>query len=164
MNKNLATQIAFKLTDKKQKEVDRLNNETKKYLTDMYLATIPKEITNAFKKNSEYFNTSNTVRLDGNGFRWENFTLLQYCICNSNNNCFLKVDPVVYAKVKELNNKYQDAKNKLNSLRSEIETALNGLKTFSQIQKHLPEAIPYLPKSTTMELMVNFEVLRKNIA
>lgn len=163
MSQELARQISYRMTEKKTKEVEKLYLDLRKYVTDEYNAITPKAVKMMFKKHPEWLYTTNTVKLEGCGFRYEYVTTITKVIANKQSDAFMPVNKEVYGEALKLLNKHAEAKKAVESLQAEIRTALNGLKTFTQIQKHLPEAVKYLPKSTSMKLMVNFDTLREKI-
>jgi hypothetical protein len=162
ISKATAEKIALKLTEKKSELVAKLKLEYRQYITDCYNKQIPAEIKEAFEKYPQYFRINSSITFSGHGFQWESVTPTERTVSNESYNAVLNIEK--YAdKAKKLQNKFLDASKELDELKHEIQTALYGLKTFAQIEKNLPEAIPYLPKSTSLSLMVDLNSLRSKI-
>ena len=163
ISKLSAQEIAKKLTEKKQEQVKKLETDYQQYITECYLKQTPKEVTECFAKFPKWFEETSYVEFNGNGFNYERVAATERVIKNASYQANLEMTDKIAAKAKQLQNKWQNAQKELNKLRLDIETALCGLKTFTQIEKNLPEAVPYLPKSTSVELMANLDTLRSQI-
>lgn len=163
ISKSLAQSIARKLTEEKQKQVKSIQTDFRQYITDCYNAQIPKEVSEIAKKHPEWFNSRGVITFSGHGFSYTNVTSIGNVLSNANYNAVLYLNDKIATKAKKLQNKYLDADKKLGELQTKIEVTLIGLGSFKKIQEHLPEAVPFLPKSTSVELMVNFDVLRADI-
>lgn len=163
MTKDVAHQIAIKLTEEKAKSVEQLHLDYKEYITQAYISQTPESVLEAFKQHPDWFYTRSGIEFSGNGFRWENVASTQIIICNGGTSANLTLTDTIAKKAMKLKTKWEDEYKKLKDLKSKIEVALFGLRTYAQIEKNLPEAVPYLPKQTSMELMVNFDTLRKEI-
>lgn len=163
MSKDVAHQIAIKLTEKKQKAVDKLKKEYELFVTNEYWKQTPRSVKLAFKKFPEYFRTDSSVVLNGHGFNWEYVSTTKRVIEKKDGRSFLTLTPELSSECMKLMRAWQKEQEAIKLLKGEIETALFGLRSVTQIQKHLPEAIPYLPKETSMELMINLDDLRTKI-
>lgn len=163
MTKDVAHQIAIKLTEEKAKSVEQLHLDYKEYITQAYISQIPESVLEAFKQHPDWFYTPSAIQFNGNGFNWENVYATTPIICNGGTSANLTLTEAIAKKAMKLKNKWMDENKKLKDLNCKIEVALFGLRTYAQIEKNLPEAVPYLPKQTSMELMVNFDTLRKEI-
>jgi len=163
ISKTTAQAIAKKLTVTKQEQVNALGLYYRQYVKDSYLKQVPKEVSECYQKHKEWFYTTSYVRFEGKGFRYESVAIDENVIANKNSTAYLDLTDTIATKAKKLQNKWLEAQKELNKLQLDIEAALYGLKTFAQIEKNLPEAVPYLPKSTSLELMVNLDTLRSQI-
>ena len=122
------------------------------------------DIIDALKKYPEWIAITNTIRFSGFGISIEQVNTKMPVINNTTNYyAILEIDSVLANKIIKIRDKYIDAERKYKALRDKIEIALNSLRTFAQVEKHLPEALPFLPKSSSMELVVNFDKLREEI-
>ena len=164
INQSMAKEVAIKMTEKKSKEVQNLKLEYYQFIHDEYVKKTPKPIIDALKKYPEWIATTNSIRFSGFGISIESLNTKTPVINNTTNYyAILEIDSVLANKIIKIRDKYIDAERKYKALRDKIETALNGLRTFAQVEKHLPEALPFLPKSSSMELVVNFDKLREEI-
>ena len=164
MTKELAKQIARKLTVKKIEVSNQIFIDYRQAVTDAYIKQTPKEVAETFKKHPDWFYTRSGISFSGHGFRWETVTATEQVICNSRSDANLNLDDKLAAKLTNLKRKNENAVAAYNALVDEIETALFNLRTFANVEKNFPEAIPFLPASTSTALMVNFDALRKKIA
>lgn len=170
MSRALANEIARRLTEKKQKSVDKLLAEYQKYVFELYEAAIPKEIKKALQLYPHYFRSySGSIRLYGHGFSDERVSIFKIApkdrvLDNKDGNAYLEMDAAMAFGIRQKKKEYEDAKKPVDTLFTEIETALIGLGSFAKIQKHLPAAVPFLPKSTSVELMVNLDDLNAKLA
>jgi len=163
ISKQIASQIAEKMTQTSLKNVAALKKEFQEAVLVAYEEQIPAEVKSCFKKNYEWFYATNSIKLEGHGFSWEYVTTPKATICNSNSSAILKLTAKIADPLKKLQNKWQDAKKKHETLERETEQALLTCGTHARIKENLPEAIPFLPPPLSNALVVNFDSLRKRI-
>ena len=164
INQSMAKEVAIKMTEKKAREVKDLQLEYFQFVHDEYVKKTPKAVIEALKKYPEWIAITNTIRFSGFGISIESVNTKTPVINNTTNYyAILEIDSVLANKIIKIRDKYIDTERRYKALRDKIETALNGLRTFAQVEKHLPEALPFLPKSSSMELVVNFDKLREEI-
>ena len=166
INQTMAKEVAILMTEKMALETKAAFKEYQDFVHDEYIKQVPLEINETFNKHPDFFQTTCTVAFVGAGFLKDNsYINLTKSVIKNGNGYYanLEADNKLAVKIKGLQNKYHAAQQKHKNLKAKIETALNGLRTFAQVEKHLPEALPFLPKSSSMELVVNFDKLREEI-
>lgn len=163
LSKQIAGQIAEKMTQQSLKNVGGLKKDFQDAVLEAYESQIPDDVRVCFKKHYEWFYTTSSVKLEGYGFSWEYVSVGKAVICNANSNANLKLTSKIAEGLKKLQNKWQDAKEKHDLLLSETEQALLTCGTHARIRENLPEATPFLPPPLSNALVVNFDSLRKNL-
>lgn len=144
-----AESVAIQLVEKIQKEINKEQKDQQEYITEIYKATIPKEILKVFTKYNEWMLTSNDVYVRGVG--------LKNNVCQSlteylPKNCGRYSSPAV-----DLTNEqadiYVNRKNKIDSLvskkqntREEIYNLLLSFTTWKKALAAMPELKPYAPQ------------------
>ena len=164
INQTMAKEVAIKMTENLFSEIKVAYKEYQDFVYDEYVKQVPLVIIETFRKHPEFFKTTNTISLNGAGFSTEHITLAKAVVKSTfGGYATFNMDNKLSVRMKKYQDKYNTAQAKYKSLKDKIETALNGLRTFAQVEKHLPEALPFLPKSSSMELVVNFDKLREEI-
>lgn len=160
ITKTQAQEIAVKLTTNQQKEYDKARKETQTFFTEKYLATIPEEVKNLFEKYPSYFVSRKEFQLQGNGFNWQYVNALKEVPYS---NRTYSPEPKEAEKLLKLLNIEDEKRIELIKLRSEIEIALNSLRTFKRINESFPEASKYLQIKTSTALAVNLSEIREKL-
>lgn len=163
ISKELAKQVAVKLTEKSRLAAEVLNKEYREIATAMYEDQTPKEVKECFKKNSEWFYTRNYLTFDGHGFRWENVTTIRPIICNSGSNATLALNVKTSQLLSAAKKKWEKAVDDHQQLQRETETALLNLGTHAMIKENFPLAAPMLPPPMSNALVCNFDSLTKRL-
>jgi hypothetical protein len=166
ISKQLAKEIAAKLTVKARNVAEEAFKKRSDYVHGVCLKKTPRAIINAFKNHREYFGTCTSVLVEGNGFKWQYVQLVKPAFLISPSSDTLRLDlsgKKVCEEFTALHRAWVKADEEYKKLFSEVETALLGLKTHSAIEKHFPEAKPYLPKQQCMALQINLEPLRAKL-
>jgi len=153
ITKAIATEVAVKLTAKKQEEIKNLDLKLREQFEIVYLKSLPKEVVLAFENAPNYFNTSNSVQISGNGFNWQSlgFTKKMPVL----RNCSHQLSDKEASDFLKKYNTIEDKKSKCRDLIYEIETALFSLRSYKKIGEQFPEAIPFLPEKITSALAIN---------
>lgn len=160
ITKTQAGEIAVKLTANQQKEYDKARKETQTFFTEKYLATVPEEVKTLFEKYPSYFDSRKEFQLQGNGFNWQYVNTLKEVPCSK---ITYSPEPKEAEKLLKLLNIEDVKRNELKKLRSEIEVALNSLRTFKRINESFPEASKYLSIKTSTALVVNLSEIREKL-
>lgn len=162
---SLADQIAKALTAKNKEHVKKLDIEFKELVTDLYLAQVPAKVSALLKIHPEWFDYTNTIIYSGNGNSHTQTNILKKVVKNGNQSWCgtLNLNPESGPLVADSKYKAEKAEEDFKKLFLEIRTALVGLRTFAQVEKTFPEAVPFLPTSTSTALMVNLDQLRAKL-
>lgn len=160
ITKAIANEVAIKLTEKKQKEIKKLNSELNAIFYDMVVSKIPKEVLDAYKNHKEYFNRRSDMQMIGQGWNWRYISF--GCELPYNKTVFEpnSKQSDILVKLKNTIEEKTDARNKLIS---EIEVALFSLRTYKRVEESFPEATPFLPEKITNVLAVNISDIRQKI-
>lgn len=165
ISKELASQIAYKLTEKSRLAADKLHSELREQITELYEEQTPSEVKTVYKKHPEWFYTRSEILLDGHGFNHQYYSPTRKVIANGqrNGNAILRLTTKSADQLFKLKTKWERATSKYKELKQEAESALLALKTFNNIRKELPEAAPMLPPPMSNALVVNFDSLKKKL-
>ena len=164
ISKDLAGQIAYKMTEKSRLAAEKLHVEFRELTTSQYEETIPEEVLKCFKKHPDWFETVESVSIHGNGFNHEYVSTTRQVITQLGRSSpiFQPISKIA-DKLTTAIRKWQKAKKEYENLKSESKQALLTLKTFSNIRKEIPLAAPMLPPPMSNALVVNFESLKKRL-
>lgn len=162
ITKQLAEQVAIKLTEDKKANIKLLKDKLKTIATEHYLKTIPKEVKDFYKKHPKYTKQTSYVNLVGAGLEY-NHTDIDNSPHNGNSNQ-VKVTNEEANIVVDVQRLIEDAQKEYRDLVSEIEIALLGLRTFKNVQEKFPEAYEFLPEiSYNTSLAINLKDVRCKI-
>lgn len=162
ITKTQAQEIAVKLTETHKKDYDKACKETQSFFTEKYLATIPEEIKTLFEKHPSYFTSRKEFQLQGNGFSWQYIETLKEVPFSKRTH---SPEPKEAEKLLKLLNTEDEKRNELRKLRTEIELALNSLRTFKRINESFPEANKYLiiKTKTSIAVTLNLSEIREKL-
>lgn len=163
LSKMVIENIASRMTEQAKNHSNFLNKEYKELATEMYEASLPKEVFNLFKTDCEYMKTTSSIQLDGNGFNRESISLSKCLPAKSGYGHGIKFTAANCEKLIKAKRKYEKAKEDYDLLLRETQSALAALKTERNIRENLPEAIPFLPPPMSNSLVVNFKSLQKKL-
>jgi hypothetical protein len=159
----LATQVAFKLTEKSKIAADNFKKEYEKLVTELYEAQTPQLVKDAYAKHREWFYRRSCVLFSGHGFQWEQANTQYPIICNNGTSASLQLTDKIAEKIMKAKRKYDKANDEYKQLKSETENALLALKSFKNIKQHFPDAVNFLPAETSTALVVNFDSLKDKL-
>lgn len=163
ISKDLANQIAIKLTEKSRIAAEQLHKEYRELATEIYEEQTPKEIKDIFKKYPEWFYTRNCISFNGHGFRWENVSTTRPVICNSGSSANLDITAKMATALQASKRKWEKLNEDHKQLQRETETALLNLGTHARIKENFPLAAPMLPPPMSNALVCNFDSLTKRL-
>ena len=163
ISKDLAHQIAIKLTEKSRLAAELINDEYRLLVTEIYEEKTPQEVKDCFKKHSEWFYTRQYIDINGHGFRWSQVKAPRTVICNSGTSANLELTAKSSAAITTLKRKYEKAIEDHKQLRLETETAILNLGTHARIKENFPLAAPMLPPPMSNALVCNFDSLTKRL-
>lgn len=162
ITKSIAEYVAKQMVLEKKRLLQEKQDALKAICTGMYKRQIPKEVFKLWEKNSTWLRSTNSVRLNGNGFSYE-YQDIDELPKNGNRDPFLVFENNEAEKILSARNEIQKINNEIRSLQSEIEQALLSLVTYKRISENFPEAIPFLPKIQKASLVVDLSNLRNKI-
>lgn len=164
ISQTVAQQIAVKLVAKKRILQSESQKEYREYFTEIAEKKVPKDVMEFFKKHSEYVKTTSNIRADGKGMSKLEVSLTR-AIPSVSPNCYydhIDLNETEATKGKKLYDAWVKLKDTNNDLQSEIEATLISLRTYSNIEKELPEATQYLPQ-VGLTVIVDTATLRKKL-
>jgi len=160
ITKEIAEQVAKKMTEDKENEIIKINKQLTNTVTDFVLKTIPEEVIEFNEKFKGYIDMRSNVRLIGNGWNYENLSL-------SKSIPLKKQDFIPNVKqsdiLKKLKEEVSDKEKHLQQLRRKIGIALYSLRTYSKVAIEFPEAVPFLPKKQETSLAININDIRAEL-
>lgn len=160
VSKYQASLVAKKMTEKKKEEMLKLNREFMQSVTDEYKKTVPNEVLQLFEKYPNYFDRVRGTYLNGHGFNRE---YVELTVRYPDSGSSIELTAKLAEKLMGMKHKADNAKKEYNDLVSELEIALFNLRTYAAIEKAIPEAVPYLPETTSSAVAVNFTTLRSKL-
>ena len=160
ITKEIASEIAVKMTEKRVKEIASLRKVLQTTIYKYALSKIPKAVLLCSKKHPDYFDKNTYVQFCGNGFNYESFSFAPALPIN---NTRLIPDDKTAKDVLNQNKVIHAKDNELRSLRKEIEVSLYNLRTYKNVEKEFPEAFKLLPKNVCTSLVINIESIREKL-
>lgn len=162
LTKEAAYRISALLCDKHDKKAKAAQKEFESFITVLWEKTIPTEVIKMFVKHRKYFRAEANIRVHGNGFNSE-YVSLSKSLPGCSGYSVLDISEKDASKAKQLQVSANDLKEKYKKLLTEVEVSLLTLKTFKRIQESFPEAVQYLPKAESRELIINFNDVRAKL-
>lgn len=163
ISKELAGQIATKLTEKSKVAVEELHVEYREFVTTIYEEQTPKEVKDCFKNNQQWFYTRSSICLNGHGFGWDRVASTRPVICNRNSDADIYLTAKIAEQIIKYKRKWEKASEDYKQLKLETETALLNLGTHARIKESFPLAAPMLPPPISNALVCNFDSLTKKL-
>ena len=164
MTKQLASEIAVKMTVERFQKNENLKQEISFKVRDSYVKNLNHKIVDIWLNEnnlSPFLKMAGYINLVGNGFDHESFKV----DVPSKNGYTVVYEPTP-EEAKEWRisiNRYEKEKSDVRQLRREIETILYNLRTFQKIQTEFPEAAVYLPQATSSSLSICVDDIRKKL-
>jgi len=162
ITKDLAEKIAKKLTEKTLLNYNLIKSQYCDFVTKCYINQMPKDVSDAYKKNPQWFYTRRCIDFKGHGFNYESVSS-EPVVCNCSGSAILDLTPKLASDIMKLKRGKEKAYNDYKILLSETEQALLACRTFKNIEENIPAAKPFLPPPTSNALMVNFDSINKKI-
>jgi len=163
ITKEIAKSVAFRMTEKKRKELDLLNKNLSELAYELALSKINKSVIESFNKHKKYFKTFSSFKVIGNGFNYEYFSFNNKLPCEDIYSVTYEFDVKNSKKLLDLLNEKNKLSEDLIKLRNDIEIALIGLKTYNKIESEFKEAFVFLPIKVSTELTVNIDKIREKL-
>lgn len=162
ITKEIAKEVAEKLTATKHDEWRKTKDSFINKLTEFYNDRIPLDVVLFGEKYPKYIRKSKSIRLYGNGFEYQYENLKEEVIELSGNKMFEPTKEQADILIK-IQYEYGRLRSEYYDLKSEIETMLYSLRTYNRVLEQFSEAYPFLPNKITTALTVNIEDIRKKL-
>lgn len=165
VTKTVAREMAEKLAKPHYDRMKELSKRRSDGVRAVYTAGIPKAIIDASRHFPEWINSFSSVYVHGAGLN-KSFQVDPMVIgrTTSQGSASFKADNDQSDAIQKITLEYENAKRDYDDILLEIENALINLRTFKNIEKEFPEAVPHLPTSNTnTSLMVNIDGLRAKL-
>jgi hypothetical protein len=162
ITKEIASAVAKELVQPKQEEKMVLQALLKDHLRNYFLTTIPEDVLIEFHKNPNYFNTTHSIRIQGEGITDSyNYYSIGEELPYSRKTDRVLLPPKVAAAAVKLIDAIKDKKYEIEKLIKEIEVALYNLRTYKNVENEFPEAFKRLPPTPlTTALAINLKDIR----
>lgn len=166
ITKDIAKDVSKAMTKTLWEKAAEADTAFKNAVRKMALSRVPNEIVEMYNSDTirPYINYVSSIQVCGNGFNYEWVTIKPIPWENDRTTRIAaKNDESV--KLTELQREYKKLEKKAEELYTEInETLYYTLKTYKNVEKHFPEAIPFLPQlSTSTAVAVNVDSLRSKL-
>nr|DAJ08476.1 MAG TPA: Nucleotide modification associated domain 5 [Caudoviricetes sp.] len=146
ITKTIAENVAEELTKKLDEKIKEHKKDLEKVAGNIYVKSLPKGLMEAYDKFPKYFNTRCSIQLVGNGANYETIWLdkeypsveYRYTASEKDTKSILGR----YDTIKKLEKEKKD-------LETNIQEALLALKTYKRVEQEFPEAVQYLPESSS---------------
>jgi len=158
ITKQIAEAVANQLVLPKRQELQKEEQKLHQITTDIYLKHIPSQVMDAYDKYHEWFNKTESVYLNTNGFNYEYLALTKNY--PKQRNKYPEFTAAESAKIRVQFDIVADLKKSIEKLKFDIETAVFNLRTYSNVEKEFPEAFKLLPAKQTTALIVNLKDIR----
>lgn len=164
INQKVANEVAKALSKKKYELYEKAQKEFEVFVTEAYIKQTPTSVIECHKKYPDWVMDTRTVVFSGHGHKWTSVNTTKDVVRNSSHYATLELNAKLGGELTKLVNKANSLQAEYKTLVRELEAALNGLRTYANIEKNIPEAKKYLPPVVKHELAINFPALRKQIA
>lgn len=146
ITKTIAENVAKELTKKLDEKIKEHQDDLEKIASEIFEKSLPKGLMEAYSKFPKYISTRGGFQLVGNGADYELMSFgKQLPSIKSSFQASLK-------ETQSLIGRYDNIK-RLKKEKSELETnikeALLALKTYKKVEQEFPEAVQYLPESSS---------------
>lgn len=147
ITKDLATQIAIKLTEKHRETYKAADKAANDYVRAAYMESVPALVTSF--KYLEYINTTNRVYVSSAALN-TTFYVSPEVPSNSGHGVKIVLSNSQADTLQKLMYAAKDADIKARGLKQEIINTLLALRTFKTVREQFPEASEHLPNDNTV--------------
>lgn len=158
ITKQIAQDVASKMLVDKYKTINELDKELGLMVQSFLVAKIPAEVHTVFAKYPDYFDSLRSYYIHGEGLNCKNVNVPQALPCTGSS---FTVTPEQAKEVVKLSNKREDLLEAYKKALREVETLLYNLRTYANVTKSFPEALPFLPAGQNTAVALNIEDVRK---
>lgn len=160
ITKEIASIVATELITPKVKIMNDVKNQLKTLVRGYYIDSLPGGLLAQYKKYGEWFSTTASVRLVGEGIS-QGYKYYGLGEILPQNKGVLHLDERQSLAVVLIENEIETKEREINILRTNIEAAIYNLRIYSNVEKEFPEAFKLLPASkVNTGLMVNIKDIR----
>jgi len=163
ITKEIAKQVAVKLTETKRLEIEKLNKTFKENAFKAYEKKIPKEVLICFAKHPNYFDTTTQIKMIGNGWNHEYIDITSKLPSNDSSWPKPQFDEKTAQSLLKEYDKINKLKKEFSALKAEIENALIRLGTYKRVGEQFNEAYEHLPANISQALIVNVDKIREKL-
>lgn len=167
ITKDIATDVSKAMTKTLWEKAAEADTAFKNAVRKMALSRVPNEIVEMYNSDTirPYINYVSSIQVCGNGFNYEWVSIKPIPWENDSTTRLTPTNDESVALI-ELQRTYKQLEKKAEELYMEInETLYYTLKTYKNVEKQFPEAIPFLPElSSNTGLTVNLDTLRSKIS
>jgi hypothetical protein len=166
ISQELARRIAKKMTEKKEKQVDKLHLLFRRLVTNLYWQSIPKAVFDARELHPDWFEAKGSIVLQGHGFEYTSISVVgAYVPANNDGRAKLKLTPEMAAQIKTAQWEWEKCRDEYSKLVDEIQQALISLGTYKQIRENFVEAAQFLPETgpKSLALIPNLSGLKERL-
>jgi len=158
ITKQIAQDVASKMLVDKYKSIAELDKELGLRVQDYLTAKIPAEVNTVFAKHPDYFDSRRSYYLYGEGLNCKSVTIPQSLPSVGSS---FTVKPEQAKEIVKLSNKRDDLHEAYKKALREVEVLLYNLRTYANVTKSFPEALPFLPVGQNTAVALNIEDVRK---
>lgn len=158
ITKQIANDVAIKMLADKKKSINEIDRELGLTVQNMLVAQIPAEVLTVFAKHASYFDSRRSWHINGEGLNWEVVTIPESLPYKGG--AFTPTSEQAKELVKIIN-KQKDKHTAYKKAVRELEVLLYNLKTYANVTKSFPEALPFLPVGQNTAVAFNIEDVRK---
>jgi len=162
ITKQIADDVAKKLTEKKSKELEELKSKLSDLVKKEYDKKIPTEVIELAKLYPSYFDFNRYVRLNGNGWSYKNIEL-KGTVISQNGSSHLEPDNKASLAIKSISDKVDDMNANISRLKTDVSNAIYNLRTYAKVSENFPEAISFLPKQQNTALQLNISDIKQRL-
>lgn len=158
ITKQIASDVATKMLAEKKKEVEALDLEIGSKVQQMLVAKIPAEVHSTFAKYPEYFDSRRDYTLNGEGLSWLHVNTPDTLPCTGST---FTLTPEQAKEIVKLANERADKHEAWKKAIMQVKVLLYNLRTYANVTKSFPEALPFLPAGQNTAVALNVEDVRK---
>lgn len=164
ISKDSSRLVASQMLKARYDQQEKLLKELSSLTTSIVLKDMDKGLLKTFKSYPKYFRTRQSVEIFGKGFTGISIPLESKIPTASEwGSDRISFDDKTNEWLFDKYKKLTSYKNETENLRKELENTLFTLGTFKKIQEALPEAVPFLPKSSVTAVIPDLNKLRQRL-
>jgi len=163
ITKDIANQVAKKLTDKRKIAVDKKYKEFQEDAFEAYKKKIPKDVLEFYATHKTWVKEVSQYKLIGHGWNHEYVYMSGLLPSKDGNYINVPLDEKTSKALLIKSDYVKEERQKIEVLKDEIITALLRLGTFKRVEAEFKEAYLLLPKTVSQALVVNIDKIREKL-